>query len=66
MAEEKWNRDVYKYCERSPYWEWRAFSGRPGNRGQSLTPSRRLELSDFMRASVQTILVELGKVEMDV
>src|SRR5471030_1902788 len=27
-----------QYCERSPYWEWRAFSGRPGNRGQSLTP----------------------------
>ena len=21
MAEEKWNRDVYKYYERSPYWE---------------------------------------------
>jgi len=21
MADEKWNRDVYKYYERSPYWE---------------------------------------------
>ncbi len=21
MSEEKWNRDVYKYYERSPYWE---------------------------------------------
>lgn len=21
MAEEKWNRDIYKYYERSPYWE---------------------------------------------
>ncbi len=21
MAEEKWNRDVYKYYERQPYWE---------------------------------------------
>ena len=21
MTEEKWNRDVYKYYERSPYWE---------------------------------------------
>ena len=21
MAEEKWNRDVYKYYDRSPYWE---------------------------------------------
>ena len=36
MAEEKWNRDVYKYHERSPYWEWRPFLGaaRPGRQAR--------------------------------